>query len=1099
MVERHPSWSFNHDSFSHCCLTWVRWRNGFVQTSQKSRIELAGATSTPTDPKASRSSGFLGILSRPSTAYFLLVLGLLITLLASIGAWKQLRSRHEARFLLRTDEIGDELVAELDRYARALHGTRAAMKVHPHFSMEEWNRYVGSLSVSNNLPGLQALGFIQRVPASDVTRFVQEVRSDTSRFGATTDFDVHPASSNRELFVVRFVEPLDSNRPALGYDIGSEARRREAALRAWDTGQPVLTRKIMLVQVDRSPGVLLLLPTRLPGGPETPAGVTDEPILTGWIYIAVVVEDLVRRLQHFNSDDVEVEIFDDGSLTPEARLFPPSPSIPPWRDPATAVINPQPSTPNRPSSHSPFERVVQLGGTWTLRFRAQPEFAKHPSLSAPGYIEAAGLGLWISLLVFGIVRSLATTGQRAESLARQMTAELRLQHYALASARNGICILDATQRHCSVIYANPAFERMTNVQMAIGSGDTLTNQTGPDQPDLQSLIAAASEGPFVVRRHRPDGTAFWAEFRLVPVLDGQGQKTHYLGIMEDVSERKQAEEQLAKAEQRYHELLDNLNVGVYRCRPGFGQLVEINPAAVTMFEAASREELLQREMLRLFVNPSQCKEFGDEVLRQRSVRDWEMELNTVRGRRFWAAITATIKDDSEGVGFVDGVILDITERKKTEQALRESQERFALAVRGTNDGIWDWNVLTNEVFFSPRWRLMLGYGEDELENTFATWETLLHPEDRKRSLAAIRDYFQGKTASYELEHRLRHKDGSYRWILARGVALRDAEGKPLRMAGSHLDLTARKEAEENLRIAYEELAHSQEALKHTLTELKSSHEELQRTQFQLIQAAKLESIGTLAAGVAHEVKNPLQTLLTGLDCLDAFIPEPPQEVHVTLQDMRGAVWRANSIIKELLMLSADTAFELTGGDLNTVVRQCLRLMHSEFLANCTHVICSLEPQLPSVQMDHRKLEQVFLDLFINALQAMPPTGTLRVSTRSALVQEISSKSGIAGPFKPGQRLVIAEVQDTGPGIPQEHLPRLFDPFFTTKPVGKGTGLGLSIVKKIIDLHGGSVQVTNAAEGGALVTLTFRAQEKNYEKDYDRRRRDILHPVAQTRP
>ena len=155
-----------------------------------------------------------------------------------------------------------------------------------------------------------------------------------------------------------------------------------------------------------------------------------------------------------------------------------------------------------------------------------------------------------------------------------------------------------------------------------------------------------------------------------------------------------------------------------------------------------------------------------------------------------------------------------------------------------------------------------------MDNHFSSWERLLHPDDRERALACLQAYLSGQTPTYEGEHRLRHKDGSYRWILSRGVALRDGEGKPVRMAGSHVDLTAYKQAEEQLQRAYAELSQNEAALKSALQKLQTANEQLQATQLQLIQAAKLESVGTLAAGVAHEVKNPLQTILMGLDYLD---------------------------------------------------------------------------------------------------------------------------------------------------------------------------------------------------------------------------------------
>jgi formate hydrogenlyase transcriptional activator len=151
------------------------------------------------------------------------------------------------------------------------------------------------------------------------------------------------------------------------------------------------------------------------------------------------------------------------------------------------------------------------------------------------------------------------------------------------------------------------------------------------------------------------------------------------------------------------------------------------------------------------------------------------------------------------------VLANAIARARTDRALRESRERYALVVEGANDGLWDWNVLTGKVYFSPRWKRMLGYEDHEIANVFSAWEGLLHPDDRDRAHATLQAHLAGQTPVYDLEHRLRAKDGGYRWVRARGKVLRDAEGRAYRMAGSHTDITGRKEAEEQLREAYDEV------------------------------------------------------------------------------------------------------------------------------------------------------------------------------------------------------------------------------------------------------------------------------------------------------
>ncbi len=156
-------------------------------------------------------------------------------------------------------------------------------------------------------------------------------------------------------------------------------------------------------------------------------------------------------------------------------------------------------------------------------------------------------------------------------------------------------------------------------------------------------------------------------------------------------------------------------------------------------------------------------------------------------------------DEARFLQSVADVIAGVIGGKQVEETLRQSEERFELAVRGTDAGIWDWDLRTDSVYYSPRWKSMLGFDETELNGGYSDWESRLHPEDRDRALAAIHDYLEGRRGRYELEHRLRHKDGSYRWIIARGAKVCDRDGKPYRVVGSHVDITERKRVEEQLR------------------------------------------------------------------------------------------------------------------------------------------------------------------------------------------------------------------------------------------------------------------------------------------------------------
>jgi signal transduction histidine kinase len=198
--------------------------------------------------------------------------------------------------------------------------------------------------------------------------------------------------------------------------------------------------------------------------------------------------------------------------------------------------------------------------------------------------------------------------------------------------------------------------------------------------------------------------------------------------------------------------------------------------------------------------------------------------------------------------------------------------------------------------------------------------------------------------------------------------------------------------------------------------------------------------------------------------------------NLILSDMRDAVTRANAIVRELLQLSAATDFEPKEQDLNGLVERSLWLLNNEIVASQIRVVRELGADLPRVMLDRNKMEQIFINLFINALQAMSQGGVLTVTTRHRRFGEDLKLHGPAyHQFKPGDPVVIAEVHDSGKGIPETDLPKVFDPFFTTKPAGVGTGLGLSVVKKIMDLHGAAIDIRNAPLGGVVVTLVLKAE------------------------
>jgi signal transduction histidine kinase len=258
-------------------------------------------------------------------------------------------------------------------------------------------------------------------------------------------------------------------------------------------------------------------------------------------------------------------------------------------------------------------------------------------------------------------------------------------------------------------------------------------------------------------------------------------------------------------------------------------------------------------------------------------------------------------------------------------------------------------------------------------------------------------------------------------------------------------------------------------LRETHLRLLQAHEELKSAQMRLIQTAKLESVGRLAAGVAHEVKNPLAIVQLGVDYLNRALKNVGNpDCLESVQEMGDAVRRADTVIKGLLDFSRSEQLSLVPQDLNTAIEEALLLVKHELTTHQIELDQQLAPQLPRIDLDRNKVKQVFINIFMNAIQAMGDQGTLLVKTALA-----PAAPGTAG------RSVVMQTEDTGTGVPEDKLDKLFEPFFTTKPVGSGTGLGLSVSQKIIELHRGTISIANrTGTHGVAVTITFPVSDRS---------------------
>ncbi len=366
--------------------------------------------------------------------------------------------------------------------------------------------------------------------------------------------------------------------------------------------------------------------------------------------------------------------------------------------------------------------------------------------------------------------------------------------------------------------------------------------------------------------------------------------------------------------------------------------------------------------------------------------------------------------------------------------LQKSEERLTLILDSVSDAIWDWRIDTNEIYFSPRYYTMLGYSPYELPQDFTTWELLLHPEDRSHALETVNRHLVS-SEPFEMEFRMQTKDNGYRWILARGKAVqKDATGKALRMVGTHMDITDRKNMGLRLR-------HSQ----------------------------KMEAMGVLAGGIAHDFNNILAAIVGYAELVQEEIPKKTQAAK-RVSGILSASERARSLISQILTFSRKNENTLHAMDMRVVVKEAVNFMRAS-LPSTLEITHNIAADLPSIKGDPTQIHQLVVNLATNASQAMNQSGTLTISLA---FQNLDADFTRTLPDLDPGPFIKLRVSDTGCGIPADILPKIFDPFFTTKEKGHGTGLGLATVHGIVKEHGGEIIVDSTPGKGTCFDVFLPA-------------------------
>ena len=634
---------------------------------------------------------------------------------------------------------------------------------------------------------------------------------------------------------------------------------------------------------------------------------------------------------------------------------------------------------------------------------------------------------------------------------RAKTAELNERLGAVINA-SPVAIIEVDLEHRVTVW-NEVAEKTFGWSSEEAVGTTLPIVPEHRLEEFEELVARAVQGEqitnYETERRRRDGKIIPYLVSMAPHRDADGNTVGVIGIGSDLSSSKLAEEELLRSRELYRVVVENSHDMIAVLDP-MGRFVFASPS----YEQAlgyRPEELVDVSPISL-VHPSDVQRASDalrQAVTSQSAAVVELRMRHKRGN--WVFVEGTTTSVLDENGQLRSILMsfrDISERRTVEEELREAEARYRLLVEQLplityinapgESGRW--------VYLSPQLEEILGYKPADWVSEYGNFVNAIHPDDREH-VAAERAASGGK-GRIGLEYRLISKDERTVWVRDEAVVVRDLTGKPLYVQGYLLDISVEREAEIERRRLEAELLHSQ----------------------------KMEAIGRLAGGIAHDFNN-LLTAIIGYSELIVSELDPASSLARDAEEIRRAAEQAAAMTQQLLAFGRRQVLQPALLNPNEVIGRMEKMLQ-RLIGETIELVTVLAPEIAMIRADRGQIEQVMMNLVINARDSMPNGGKITVETADASLDEAgASLLGLsAGDF------VMATISDGGFGMDDETMSHIFEPFFTTKEQGEGTGLGLATVHGIVEQSNGAIRVASEIDKGSVFHVYLPVAQESVEEE-----------------